>query len=170
MSVNLEKKVVQIMIRLSPDDARRVDDLAHNARISVSAFCKELVLGRLPPKAPPVPAEQSPAATRLIKICAAAGSNLTQILGHATSSTDPILGRLVAEKVLQKLAEKVLNLGLSVKTGHLPDGQIYQIQEAFEAPAAALNDLAKSLNEGRPVALARWGQALKDLQIVLDES
>lgn len=170
MSVNLEKKVVQIMIRLAPEDARRIDDLAHQARVSVSFFCKELVLGRLPPKAPPLDSALSPAATRLLQLCHVSGSNLTQLLRHATESKDPALARLVAESVIQNVSKKILQLGLKVKAGDLDNDQISNIQEALEAPGAGLNSLAKALNEGQEVALATWGRVLQNLQIALADA
>jgi hypothetical protein len=162
-----KKKLVPIMIRLEPDHAECVRNLAHSARLPISIYCKNLVVGRMPVAAPPALEDLSCAANRLLQICQSAASNFTQLQTHAAESSDNRLKRLIDENVISSLQGQVRSVGMEIKLGRMTGAQIDQILPKFEAPMISLNDLARALNEGREVSVVSWGQVLRTVKEAL---
>jgi hypothetical protein len=159
-----KKNWVQIMLRLEPDDADRLSDLAHSARVPMAVFCRGLLLNKMPPAAPPLMNELSNSATRMLQIAHASVSNLTQLQSHAADSLDPSLNRLARESVLLDLRKQVEMVGLNIKSGSFTGVKIDQILALIEGPSAELNSVARALNEDRQVSLGEWGQTIKTVR------
>ncbi len=167
---NPDKKLVQITLRFQPDDAQRLADQAHAARVPVAVLCRELVLGRTPSKAPPVPADMSNEASQLLKLCHSCVANLSQLDGHC-AATDSPLGRLSgATGHLQMLSSRARKVGLQVKAGNIENTQVVIVLAALSEPAQALNErLARPINEGQVPTNETWREVLQALQAALPE-
>ena len=167
---NPEKKLVQITLRFQPEDAAKLADQAHQARVPVAVLCRELILGRTPKKAPPLRSDQSTEAAQLTKICHSCVANLSQLDGHC-SSTDSPLSRLSGPAGhLQMLSSRARKLGVQLSAGALNQAQIITILDSLKAPAQALNErLARPLNERQTPTNDTWREVLQALQVALPE-
>ena len=170
-SENPEKKLVPVMLRFQPADAERLADQAHAARVPLAVFCRELVLGRTPKKAPPVPADMSPEASQLLNLCHSCVSNLSQLDAHCAATDSPISRLSGAAGHLQMLASRARKLGLQIKSGNVDQAQITVVLAALAGPAEALNErLARPINEGQTPANETWREVLQSLQAALPEA
>lgn len=168
---NPDVKLVQVTLRFLPEDAARLSDQAHAARVPMAVLCRELVLGRVPKKAPPLPAEMSYEASQLLKICHACVSNLSQLDGHCAATDSPISKLSGPAGHLQMLSSRARKLGLQIKAGQAEPAQFSTILSALEGPALALNErLARPINEGQVPTNETWREVLQALQTALPEA
>ena len=159
------------MVRLKPDDARNIQDQAHAGRVPVAVFCRELLLGRLPPKAPPALEELSVGATQLLKIVHGCISNLAQLDAHCSRSGPPLFGLSGPAGPLQKLAATARMIGLQIKAGTLDPARLQSFLESLEAPGRDLNErLACPINQGQVPEPQTWHDVLRGLQAALPEA
>ena len=168
---NPEKKLVQITLRFQQEDAARLADQAHEARVPIAVFCRELVLGRTPIKAPPLRADLSTEATQLLKLCHSCVSNLSQLDSHCADADSAISRLSGAAGHLQMLSSRARKIGIQVSSGGVDQAQIINILDELKAPAQALNErLAKPLNEGQTPPNEAWREVLLSLQAALPEA
>ena len=168
---NPDKKLVQITLRFQPDDAQRLADQAHAARVPVAVLCRELVLGRTPARAPPVPTEMSNEATQLLRICHSCVANLSQLDKHCAATDSPLSRLSGAAGHLQMLSSRARKVGLQIKAGNLEKTQIVSVLAALSAPAEALNErLARPINEGQTPLNETWREILQGLQAALPDA
>lgn len=164
-----KKDWVQIMLRLEVNDAHRIDDAAHAARLPLGVFIRQLLItGHAPKSAPPASNELSSRAADLLKVCYGLQSNLTQVHGHAARLGGNLTRLTGADGALEKMMVTVQKHGLRAKSGALDADKAFQILVSLEPAAQALNaDLSRPLNEGREVSLEVWKRVLSNLQAAL---
>lgn len=161
----------KVTLRLAQDHYKKLDDLAHTARLPLAVYCRELLLNRTPEAAPPVPDALPENAKRLLQICQNSCSNLGQIEAFAAAAGDP-LSRIAGQgQLLQKLAIQYRELALSVKSGQLTDRtKIDLFLMLLSSPARGLNDeLARPLNIGSRVSFETWKAVLNGLKHGLEK-
>ena len=170
-SENPEKKLVPVMLRFQPADAERLSDQAHAARVPLAVYCRELVLGRTPKKAPPMLADMSNEAAQLLKLCHSCVANLSQLDGHCARTDSPLSQLSGAAGHLQMLSSRARKLGLQIKSGNVNQAQIAAVLAALGSPAQALNErLARPINEGQVPSNDTWHEVLQALQAALPEA
>lgn len=164
----MEKNEYQIMLRLTREDGLRIYDAAHARRSTVSAFVRELVLGRLANVAPPLVGDLPHESQELLKTCRAGVSNLSQLNDHAARGGEKLSRLSGPDGGLAQLTEKLRKIGISIKLGEFPNDIASQILTRIDAPARSLNELARALNSGELVLRQHWFDALTNLQAALD--
>lgn len=160
------------MLRLEPEHAQSLADAAHAARLPVAVFARELILNRTPKVAPPLVADLTFEAQKLLRVCYGAASNMTQLNAAAQASGEPLSRLSGPSGLIFKLHSRVREIGLQIKSGgQLDSTKTGGILARLEAPARRLNDeLARPLNEGSAPSMEAWKSVLDDLQNALLES
>lgn len=164
-----KREWVQIKVLLEPHDHRRIDDAAHAARLPTAVFAREILLGRVPKIAPPLVSQLCPEARELLQICHSGTSNLRQLATHSTRLGDPLSRLTNQDGPLDKLREKLRQLDLQIKSGDLQADQANVMLTKIYAPSQAMNDLARSLNEGDQPGRQIWFDVLTNLQAALNQ-
>jgi hypothetical protein len=162
----------QVKLLLEPADEQRLSDAAHAARLPLGAFIREFLLTGHPPEpAPPAPADLSPEADSLLRICHGLISNLSQCEAHAERIGGPLARLCGNDGALQQMAEQARTLALKIKCGELDERTITDALVVLEPAAHDLNDqLAHPLNQTQVVSLDTWRQVLVRLQSALQIS
>jgi hypothetical protein len=163
-----KQKLVPIMIRFQPPEAENLRDLAHDARMPLAVYVRELVLGRVPSSAPPPLDELSYEETELLHIIQGLVSNLSQINTHAANLGEPIC-RLSGEGgLLIKLQQSARSVGLTLKAGVAMPHEVIDLLQRLREPSDNLNAcLARPLNEGQGQPASVWHDVLQPLQSAL---
>ena len=172
MKVAEKEKLVPVMLRFEPPVAEHLREMAHAARLPMAVYVKQLVLGKVPERAPPLLTELSPKATRLLNVAQALVSNLSQLDIHARNAGEPLI-RLTGETgLLKKLQSISRQIGLDIKSGVMTNEvEVTQLLSTLSQPAEAVNsELARLLNNGQIVPAHIWRDVLQPLQAALKQA
>lgn len=162
------QKLVPIMVRFQQPEAENLRDLAHDARMPLAVYVRELVLGRVPSAAPPALDELSYEETELLQIIQSVISNLSQINTHAENLGEPICHLSGEGGLLRKLQLSARSVGLSLKAGVATPDEVTALLQRLREPSDNLNAcLARPLNEGQAQPASVWHAVLQPLQSAL---
>ncbi len=165
-SFKLESVVVQrnwkkVTVRLEPEKFKALDDAAHASCLPLAVFVRSLVLGVVPPPAPPAIADLDPQSAELLRCCHSMVSNGSQLSQAAMAIGEPYSRLAAPSGALTQIGAQARALGLLVKAGGISTTAAKQIMQGDIANAAGqLNDLAHQINLDAVVEPQVWQQVL----------
>lgn len=128
------KRSIVLTVRVSPEEAQTIRDMAERSGMSVGALVRRALLWTIPPRAQRRPAVEVQAVARLLGQLGKIGSNLNQLAHYANAGRNLALAHAV-EPALRELADMRLAClqALGHEVGRDPDDRA----EEAEPPAPA---------------------------------
>ncbi len=157
----VQREWKKLTLRLEHGQFKSLDDAAHASCLPVAVYARSLLLGVVPPPAPPALTELSDESAELLRHLQSIVSNSSQLAQAAVALGDPFDRLTTPTGVLTQLGKMARETGLQIKSGDMsPSTAIQILQTDIDEAAQQLNELARQINYGANVGGEVWQQVL----------
>lgn len=164
------ERTINLTVRVNINERTELRQRSFSAGMSMSSYLRLSGLSGAPvgPK-PPSVADLPDPCKKLLAVCFAGLSNLTQLGQHAASAGAPLDKLCGPGGFLMQAQAQLRELGLQVKAGTVDSSKASSILEAQLLESSdSLNVLAEALNESQEVSPNTWHSVLTALHSALE--
>lgn len=157
-------------LALTLEEAELLRHRAYRAKLPRAVFARRMALGEsLLQDAPPVESELPDIALAILRIINPTNSNLSQISSFCADQNtgSPLLTLAGPQGHLATFQKRLLDIGLSIKRGHLELIQMDDLFKKLEPVSQQINDLAHQINSDQKPPTSSFISACKALQEAL---